>query len=124
MSSDQALCTGKPFRGVASLPNEGQIPDLSRDAVVETWATVQQDRIVPDQSGEMPSPIRGLMQLIVDEQELAVEAALTGNRDKVVQAMYVSPMVQDKGRAAELADALLDATRQWLPQFQSGKAKP
>jgi len=114
----ESLCTGKPFQAVVSLPNEGQITDLPRDAVVETWAMVRRNRILPVHSGAMPAPVLGLMQLIVDEQELAVEAALTGDRDKVVQAMYVSPMLHDKDRAPELADALLDATRQWLPQFR------
>ena len=118
-----SLCTGEPSHGVVCLPNQGQISNLPRDAIVETWGMVTRDRIAPVLSGGVPDPLRGLMQLVVDEEELAVEAALTGDRDKVVQAMYVSPMVQDKDRAAELADALLDATRQWLPQFRSQRAK-
>jgi len=115
----EALHTGKPFSGVVCLPNQGQIADLPRDVVVETWAMVHRDRIVPVLSGTMPPPIRSLMLPIVEEEELAVEAALTGDRDTVVRAMFVSPMVQDKGCAAELADALIAATRQWLPQFQT-----
>jgi len=113
----ESLCTGKPSRGVVCVPNEGQITNLPRDVIVETWAKVERDSIQPVPSGPMPDGLLGLMQLVVDEEELAVEAALTGDRRKVAQAMYVSPMVQNKDRAAELADALIAATKEWLPQF-------
>jgi alpha-galactosidase/6-phospho-beta-glucosidase family protein len=73
--------------------------------------------ISPVNSGEVPAPLLGWLQTVVDEQELAVQAALTGDRDLVVQAMTVSPMLADKDRAAELAGRLLDANRDWLPQF-------
>ena len=113
-----ALNTGEPTHMVANLPNEGQIPNLPRDAVVETWALATWDRILPVHAGPAPRQVAGMLNQIVDEEELAVEAALTGDRDKVVQAMHVSPLVQDKDRAPELADALIEATLKWLPQFQ------
>lgn len=112
-----ALCAGQPDEIMVNLPNEGQIPNLPRDAVVETWGMVSWNGAMPVQSGPVPLPLTGMLQEIVAEEELAVEAALTGDRRKVVQAMHTSPLVSDKDRAPELADLLLNANRKWLPQF-------
>lgn len=112
-----ALCAGKATHTVVNMPNEGQIGNLPRGAVVETWAQLNRDRVTPTLAGDVPGPVAGLVQLIVQEEELAVEAALTGDRDMAVQAMLVSPLVADKDRAAELTDALLEANARWLPQF-------
>ena len=114
-----ALCTGETTESMVNLPNQGQIPDLPRDVVVETWGMATWSQVLPVQSGPVPRSVSGMLNMIVDEEELAVEAALTGDRDKVVQAMHVSPLVQDKDRAPELADALIKATLQWLPQFST-----
>ena len=113
----ESLLTGKTSRGVVCVPNKGQVSDLPDEVIVETWATIEKDKISPDMSGPIPKGLLGLMQLIVDEEELAVEAALTGDRRKVAQALYVSPMVQNKDQVVELADALIAVTKDWLPQF-------
>lgn len=117
-----ALCMGEPTQTVMNLPNRGQISNLPRGAVVETWGIAGRGGAEPVYAGDVPAPVRGLVQTIVDEEELAVEAALTGDRNKVVQAIQLSPAMPEKDRAADLADELLEATAQWLPQFQ-GKGK-
>jgi len=114
-----ALIAGKTTSTVLSLPNEGQIPNLPRGAVVETWANASWDRITPCFAGDVPMEVAGPVMQIVHEQELAVEAALSGDRQKVIQAMHTSPMLADKDTAVALADELLQANAQWLPQFNS-----
>ena len=113
----ESLHTGKSSRVIVAMPNTGQITNLPADVVVETWGAVGRDSIVPEDSGPIPDPVLGYMQRIVDEQETTVDAALTGNRRKVHQAMHVSPMVQNKDCIVELTEKLLEGNRQWLPQF-------
>jgi alpha-galactosidase len=113
----ESLAAGTPSRAIVSMPNAGQVSNLPNGAVVETWAQISGSGITPLQSGAVPEHLTGMMRLIVDEQETAVEAALTGNRDLVARAIALSPMMRDKDRAAELADRLIEANRQWLPQF-------
>ena len=112
------LCTGEPRRIIASVPNGGQIENLPREAVVETWATAARKGILPENSGSVPPAYAGYVRQVVAEQEMTVEAAMTGDRRKVVQAMVLSPMLTDKLRAEELADELLAAHRKFLPQFK------
>lgn len=112
------LCTGEPRRIIASVPNEGQIENLPRDAVVETWAVASRKSIIPEKSGSIPPVYAGYVRQIVAEQEMTVEAAMTGDRKKVVQAIFLSPMLTDKLRAEELADELLAAHKILLHQFK------
>ena len=52
-------------------------------------------------------------------QELTVEAAVTGSRDAVVDAMLVDPLAGriDYRALQRMADEMLTATSKWLPQF-------
>ncbi len=113
----EALLTGRTTREIVSMANTGQVSNLPAGAVVETHAVVTSNGVHPVASGPVPAPLLGWMQTIVDEQELAVEAALRGDRDMAVAAMAVSPMLADKDAAGELTDKLLKANRQYLPQF-------
>jgi len=115
----ESLLTGRACREMIAYPNVGQISNLPHGVVVETWAQITAGRITPVCAGAVPEPLLGYMQLIVDEQELAVQAALTGDRRKVIQAMAVSPMVQNKDCVEQLTDKLLAANKHLLPQFDS-----
>ena len=52
-------------------------------------------------------------------QETTVEAALTGSRDRAVEAMLLDPLAGriDFDHVAEMTDEMLAATSRWLPQF-------
>ena len=111
------LCTGKTCVSMVNLPNEGQIPNLPREVIVETWGVTTWDRVSPVMAGDVPANVVGMVQTIVNEEELAVEAALTGDRNLVIQAMQLSPIVANKDTIPEMVDELLAANAKWLPQF-------
>ena len=113
-----ALLTGEPRRIIAACANRGQIDDLPREATVETWAMASRSGIHPVASGKVPSAVKGFMEQIICEEELAVEAAMTGNFDTLVQALTVSPMVPEKSIAPKLAVELIEGNKQFLPQFK------
>lgn len=113
----ESMETGKPCRTVVNMPNQGQIENLPRDVVVETFAEVGRKTVNPLPAGSVPVNIKGFLESIVAEEELSVSAALRGDRNLVVQAMRVSPLLHDKDAAEALTDELLAAQRDWLPQF-------
>jgi alpha-galactosidase len=112
------LCAGEPRRLIGAMPNIGQIDNLSRDVVVETWTTASLAGINPVASGSIPLSLKGVMEQIIVEQELGVEAALTGDVKIFTQAIFNSPQLHQKDKAAELADELLAANKKFLPQFK------
>lgn len=113
----ESLHTGAPCRTVINVPNQGQIENLPTDVVVETYASIGRNSVAPLPAGSVPVAIKGYLESIISEEELAVSAALEGDRALVVQAMLASPLLHDKDAAEALADDLLAAQRDWLPQF-------
>lgn len=113
----QSLYTGMPSRAIVTMPNQGQITNLPVNVAVETWASVSGNGIHPELSGDVPEVVSGSMLTVINEQELSVEAALTGNRNLVYQAMYVSPQIQNKEIVEQLADELIASNKEYLPQF-------
>jgi len=74
-----------------NLENRGQIPNLPLGAVVETNATFSRDEVRPITAGVLPPSIQGLVERHTRNQEMIVEAALTGDRDLAFQAVYADP---------------------------------
>ncbi|MDQ1532635.1 MAG: Family 4 glycosyl hydrolase C-terminal domain, partial [Actinomycetota bacterium] len=56
---------------------------------------------------------------VVAAQEMTVEAAISGNRDRAVDAMLLDPLAGriDFENVAAMTDEMLAATSRWLPQF-------
>lgn len=102
---------------VVNLPNEGQVANLPRDAVVETMGTIRRDRAEGDEPAELPPALLSVVLPHVLRQEMTVEAAMTGNRWLALQILATDPLVRDFAVAAPMLDALLKANRAYLPQF-------
>jgi alpha-galactosidase len=65
-----------------NLPNKGQAPDLSRDAVVETNAFFSQDSIQPLAGPGLPADVSGLVARHVYSQEGIIEAVFERDMEK------------------------------------------
>jgi alpha-galactosidase/6-phospho-beta-glucosidase family protein len=124
-SSEQAtdiietvLTKGKE-RFVMNVPNRGQIAELPSEVVVESISTLTADGFGYEAAGPLPQPIAGICRSHVEVQELAVQAALEGNRRKLLDALYLdhhTHMVEFR-EIPRLADELLEANRDLLPRF-------
>jgi len=115
----QCMLTNAPGWFPLNLPNTGQVADLPRDVVVESMCVVDGNGARGRDEVSLPSEAAAILQRVSRAQECTVEAALTGDRTLVVEAMGLDPLTSRLGADAieSLADALLDATARWLPQF-------
>jgi 6-phospho-beta-glucosidase len=102
---------------VVDVRNDGAVPGLPDDAVVETTAVVDADgaHLLPQRA--LPPEILGLVQHVKAYERLAVTAASSGSRDDVVRALLANPLVGQFPLAADLADAVLAANKEYLPRF-------
>jgi alpha-galactosidase len=98
-------------------PNIGQAGNLPQGAVLEATTLVNGSGFHPLSFGELPPGITAILQRVIGVQELMVEAALRGDRRLVMQALMADGDVHTRAQAEALADALLDAQRESLPQF-------
>ncbi|MCW4025944.1 MAG: hypothetical protein NWE76_00485 [Candidatus Bathyarchaeota archaeon] len=108
---------GREWGGV-NFPNNGSIPNLPRDAIVESQCIVDKRGITPVVVGDLPKPFLGLTLHILNWQELTVDAALSGDKDLLYQALLASPYVHDMKAAKKIMNALLVAHAEYMPKFK------
>jgi alpha-galactosidase len=101
-----------------NIPNEGHISNIPQGAIVEIPALVNSSGVHGLHIGPLPKGIASLCNTQIAVQDLAVEAAITGDRNKALQALLIDPVVQDLDAAERSLDELLRVHAQYLPQFK------
>jgi 6-phospho-beta-glucosidase len=108
------LGSGGAGRHVINLRNRGALPFLSDEAVVEVPARVGPDGVVPVDLPQLDSLARGLVAHVSAYEELALDAALHGGRERVFRALLAHPLIGQSEVADRLTDELLAANSQYL----------
>ncbi len=113
------LVTGTPRSLPVNLPNEGNVTNLPDRSVVEIMGIADGSGVHGRDRTTVPGIMGEFLRRINIVQEWTVEAALTGDRTLVLEAMLADPMA---GQLAyddivTMTDEMLDATAGWLPQF-------
>ncbi len=95
--------------------NQGAVDGIPDDASVEIACVVDSTGPHPIRFGEIPLPIRGLIQSVKAYESLTVRAAVEGSKRVALQALMAHPFVRSWDVAKSLMDDLLTANRQWIP---------
>jgi len=101
----------------ANLPNRGAVPNLPFDAVLELPAVATARGLRPVQMLDFPDPLAAIITRKLTATLLTVEAALAGDRRLFVEALLADGSVRDPEVARKMVDELLEAHRQYLPNF-------
>jgi 6-phospho-beta-glucosidase len=107
---------------VVDVRNDGALPGLPDDAVVEVPARIDTTGARPLPLDPLAPELLGLVQQAKAYERLAVRAALSGDRTVALKALLANPLVREYQVAAPLLDALLDKSRPYLPRFFPGQA--
>jgi alpha-galactosidase len=103
------------FMTNVNVENVGQIPNLPHHAVVETNAYFSQDSVRPLAAGSLPPGVWGLIAPHVNNQEMIVQAAITGNRDLALQAFINDPLnTASVDETVAMFEEALDINRPFL----------
>ncbi len=102
---------------VVDVRNQGALPGLPDDAVVEVPCTVDRDGAHPLPQRVLPPEMAGLVAHCKAYERLAVAAACSGSREMVIRALVANPLVGQYPVAERLTDALLAVNRRFLPRF-------
>jgi 6-phospho-beta-glucosidase len=97
--------------------NGASLPDLSPDAAVEVPCVVGAHGVTPLSMGPLPDTIRPLCQQAKAWESATVKAGVSGSRRDARLAMLLNPLVPSFEAATSLVDEMLDANREYLPQF-------
>jgi alpha-galactosidase len=112
-----ALSGGPADRFVVNIPNEGQISNLRRDAVVECMAVIDQFGVHPEFFGELATSARAVTAWHLEEMALTLDAAISGDRTKALQAVRMDPVVTNWETAETVLEEMIAGTAAYLPQF-------
>jgi alpha-galactosidase len=100
-----------------NVPNGGAVSNLPKDAVLELPGIATAPGILTPALGELPPPIASVTMRRLAAIEATVEAALTGSRKLMTEAMILDGGVPDYSTAAKLTEELLKAQAEHLPEF-------
>lgn len=102
--------------------NTGLITNLPEGCCVEVPITVDAEGLRPQYIGDLPPACAAVNRSSINVQELAVKAAMTGDRDMLYAAVAMDPLtgaICTLPQIREMVDRMLEAEKQWLPQFES-----
>ncbi|MDL2319260.1 6-phospho-beta-glucosidase [Eubacteriales bacterium OttesenSCG-928-A19] len=118
VSLAEAIYNDSGATHTVNVQNGGVLPCLDADEVAEIACRIGKD-------GARPIPVRAtgslhmadLIRTVKAYERMAVQAAITGDREVALAALMTHPLVGDFDQGRACFDALLAAHREYLPQF-------
>ena len=104
-----SLAGDAPGPHAANVRNHGRLGFLDDDAVIEVTCDVGRDGARPRPGRPLDPTQRGLIAHVSAYEELALDAALRGGRERVYRALLAHPLVGQHALADGLTDRLLAA---------------
>ncbi|MFL6055493.1 MAG: 6-phospho-beta-glucosidase [Actinoallomurus sp.] len=99
---------------VVNLRNDGTLPFLPADSVIEVPAAITPDGPVAEPVAPVEPLLAGLIAHVTAYERLALDAALHGGRDRVFRALLAHPLIGQHAVADRLTDLIADANREHL----------
>ncbi|MFE9843380.1 6-phospho-beta-glucosidase [Streptomyces goshikiensis] len=109
------LAGGGPAVQVVNTYNGGTLPFLPDDAVIEMQARVDGSGAAPLAVAALDPLFAGLVSHVSAYEDLALDAALRGGRERVFKALLAHPLVGQFDLAEGLTDRLLAHNKEHLP---------
>ncbi|WP_018568445.1 6-phospho-beta-glucosidase [Streptomyces sp. PsTaAH-124] len=104
---------GSPYQ-VVNTYNRGTLPFLPDDAVIEVQAAVGAKGATPLPVAPVDPLYAGLVAHVTTYEQLALEAALHGGRERVFRALLAHPLIGQYSYAETLTDQLIAHNREHL----------
>ena len=100
---------------VVNVRNDGTFGFLADEAVIEVPAVIGAGGAAPAPAEPLSPLLRGLVGHMSAYEELAVDAALRGGRQRVVSALLAHPLIGQYDLAEKTADRLIAENARFLP---------
>jgi 6-phospho-beta-glucosidase len=109
-----SLITDRGDVQVVNVRNDGTLPFLADEAVVEVPARVGRQGPIPHFPAPLDQIYAGLIAHVSAYEELALEAAIHGGRERVFQALLAHPLIGQHDLADKMTDLLIAANQDHL----------
>lgn len=102
-----------------NVANRGILDFLPDDASIEVNCVVTKNGPLPLPLTRVPVMAKGLIHAVKTYEQLAIDAAVTGDRSLALQALVHHPLVPSVDVAVRMLDEMLEANKAFLPNFFS-----
>lgn len=113
---------GALFEFNGNVPNDGLIDGLPHDSCVEVPIMASKRGLDPVRVGPLPPSCGALVSISANNEEMAVEGALTGDPRPVFHSLCYDPLTSamlSLEEIRQMANEMFEANRDYLPQFKS-----
>ena len=97
---------------ILNVTNQGRVPWLPDDAIVELPSRIEVGKIVTPPAAALPDDVRNLVQRNCAYEQMAVTAIVERDRERALRALLLNPMV----RGYDQAVAILERAWSWTPE--------
>ncbi len=115
-----ALAGGEEAVIYGNVMNNGLIDNLPAASCVEVACKVDTNGVHPQHYGKLPNHLAAINKMQINMQELAVDASLDHDPEKVFYAMCMDPLTGARltlDQIRSMTCELMDAHAEWIPQF-------
>lgn len=114
-----AILREEKYVGIMNLPNAGQIGNLPNNAIVETFGMIDANGASGMMVGDVPLGVQNVLEHHIRQQEMTVQAAMTGSWKLALQVLLNDPLSNrlTVDQAKQLLNELLEANKVYLPKF-------
>jgi alpha-galactosidase/6-phospho-beta-glucosidase family protein len=105
---------------VTNVLNNGTIPSLPDNCVVEVPCYFKNGKIYPSKVGSLPNKINDIVKIHAKNQQLVVDAALSGDPNDVLKTLLADPMcrfIEDEEKIEAMMWNMFYYQKRWLPKF-------
>jgi len=104
---------------VVDVRNNGALPELSDDAIVEIPCTINRAGAKPAVSSGLHRATSGLVGAVAAYERLTAEAAVTGDSETAFLALLAHPLISQIKPAERLLEEILAENAAHLPRFRT-----
>jgi alpha-galactosidase len=118
----ESIVEDRNERFIVNVMNNGLIPNLPPSVAVEVPSVVNAEGVHPIGIGALPKGLAAVLSEHALVEEITVDAALSGNRSLLRQAMTADPLLDatlEPRQIEALMEEMLAVNERYLPQFAS-----
>jgi alpha-galactosidase len=116
----ESMETDDPYRIGGNVLNNGIIPNLPPNCVVEVPCLIDRNGVQGTHVGPLPEQCAAMNRTNINPQLLTIEAALTKKKDHIYQAAMLDPLTGAElsiDEIVRLCDDLIEAHGKMLPKY-------
>ncbi|WP_082232411.1 6-phospho-alpha-glucosidase [Halobacillus massiliensis] len=114
----ESLAYNLAERFIVIVKNNGIIPNLPKEAMVEVPSLLTSQGPKPFAVGEIPLFYKGLIEGQLAYEQLVVDSYFEKSRQKLIQALTLNRTVVNVDKAKAVVDDMLEANKGYWPEFK------